>query len=64
MYRISLEAARVNAKMSKKDAADMLKVSVSTISNWEKKASHPNADQFLMLCKVYQCPIDMLSVLR
>ena len=64
MYKISIEAARVNAKMSKKDAADMLKVSVSTISNWENKISHPTAEQFLMLCKVYQCPIDMMSVLR
>lgn len=60
MYRISLEAARVNAKMSQKDAAMALKVNVSTIHNWETGKTSPDADKFKELCEIYGCPIDII----
>ena len=60
MYRISLEAARVNAKMSQKDAAEIMKVNVSTISNWEKGKTSPDADKFKELCQIYGCPMDLI----
>lgn len=60
MYRISLEAARVNAKMSQKDAANAVKVNVSTISNWEKGKTSPDADKFKELCQIYGCPMDLI----
>ena len=60
MYRISLEAARVNAKMSQKDAALAMDVNVSTIRNWETGKTSPDADKFKKLCQVYGCPMDLI----
>lgn len=60
MYQISLEAARVNAKMSQKEAATALGVNVSTILNWEKGKTSPDADKFKELCAIYGCPIDLI----
>lgn len=60
MFRISLEAARVNAKMSQQDAATAMKVNVSTISNWEKGKTSPDADKFKELCRIYGCPMDLI----
>jgi transcriptional regulator with XRE-family HTH domain len=60
MFRISLEAARVNAKMSQQDAATAMKVNVSTISNWEKGKTSPDADKFKELCQLYGCPMDLI----
>lgn len=60
MFRISLEAARVNAKMSQQDAATAMKVNVSTISNWEKGKTSPDADKFKELCQIYGCPMDLI----
>lgn len=60
MYRISLEAARVNANMSQKDAANAMNVNVSTIANWEKGKTSPDADKFKELCQIYGCPMDLI----
>jgi transcriptional regulator with XRE-family HTH domain len=60
MYRISLEAARVNANMSQKDAAAAMNVNVSTIANWEKGKTSPDADKFKELCQIYGCPMDLI----
>lgn len=60
LFQISLEAARVNAKMSQKDAAIAVGVNVSTIANWEKGKTSPDADKFKELCSVYGCPIDVI----
>lgn len=60
MYRISLEAARVNAKMSQKDAALAMNVNVSTIRNWEAGKTSPDADKFKELCNIYGCPMDLI----
>lgn len=60
MFQISLEAARVNAKMSQKDAAIAMNVNVSTIANWEKGKTSPDADKFKELCHIYGCPMDLI----
>ena len=60
MYRISLEAARVNANMSQKEAAIAMNVNVSTIANWEKGKTSPDADKFKELCQIYGCPMDLI----
>lgn len=60
MFTISLEAARVNAGLSQKDAATMLGVNVTTLSNWERGKTSPDADKFKKMCEVYGCPIDLI----
>ena len=60
IFQITLEAARVNAKMSQKEAANALKVNVSTISNWENGKTAISAEQFKKVCKLYKCPMDII----
>lgn len=60
MYQISLEAARVNAKMTQRESAVAMNVNVTTICNWEKGKTSPNAVQFLKLCELYKCPQDII----
>lgn len=58
MFMISLEAARINAGMSQKAAAQAVGVNVTTLSNWENGKTSPDADKFKALCDIYGCPID------
>lgn len=62
MYTISLEAARINAGLSQKEAARLIGVNVATLSNWERGKTSPDVDKFKLLCTVYECPINMLRV--
>lgn len=64
MFTISLEAARVNAKMSQKEAAKQLGVNVATLSNWERGKTSPDVDKFKKLCEVYNCPGDIIFLGR
>lgn len=56
MFQISLAAARVNAKKTQRDVADLMNVNVSTIANWENGKTSPNIEQFVKLCDIYDCP--------
>lgn len=60
MYQISLEAARVNAKLSQREVAKLMNVNVGTISNWENGKTSLSADQFKTLCGIYNCPMDII----
>ena len=51
--QISLKAARVNAEMSQREAAERIGVDVSTVLNWEKGKTSPKAVQLQKLCEVY-----------
>ena len=64
MYQISLEAARVNVKMSQKEVATALNVNPTTVSNWENGKTAPSADQFKRLCALYRCPMDIIFLSR
>lgn len=52
-FQISLEAARVNAKITQKDAAKALGVSEQSIVNWEKGVRKPTIENALKLCELY-----------
>lgn len=41
MFKISLEAVRVNAKRNQKDWGDLFGVTGATIGNWEKGRTKP-----------------------
>lgn len=56
--RVSLKAARVNANLSQKDVANALKISKSTIINWEKGKTSPNVLQMQKLCEIYHAPLN------
>jgi len=53
MERITLKAARVNAGLTQKEAANALGVSNKTLSNWENGVSVPGADKIDPICALY-----------
>ena len=63
MFKISLEAARVNAGFDQKNAAKELGVSNKTLCNWEKYITFPNSVQVVKICELYQVPYDAVNFL-
>lgn len=51
--QISLKAARVNAEMTQREAAERIGVDVSTVVSWENGKTSPKAVQLQRLCEVY-----------
>jgi DNA-binding XRE family transcriptional regulator len=62
MPRISLEAVRVNAKMTQKEWAEMLGVSNTTVVNWEKGKTEPSLSQLKTMSKLSGIPMDFIFV--
>ena len=60
MFQISLEAARVNAKMTQKEAAKAMNLNPVTLMRWENGKSIPNVVQFQNLCDLYGCPTSVI----
>lgn len=61
---ISLRAARVNAEMTQKKAADVLGVGKSTIISWEKGRTAPTTVMFKKLCSIYGVKSDDIFYLK
>ena len=64
MYTVSLEAARINAGLSQKEAAKRIGVNVCTLSNWERGRTAPDIDKFKELCDIYKCPSELIFLRR
>lgn len=62
MPRISLEAVRVNAKMTQKEWAEILGVSNATVVNWEKGKTEPSLSQLKTMSKLSGIPMDFIFV--
>lgn len=56
--RITLKAARTNARLTQQEAADKIGVTVDTIGNWERAKSFPNALQIRRIEEIYGVPYD------
>lgn len=56
--QISLKAARVNAELSQQSVANILKISKSTLINWEKGRTSPDVIQMKELCKIYKISLN------
>ena len=63
MAKITLKAARVNAGLTQKEAAEKLKVSNKTLGNWENGLSSPNVKNVSALCALYSVGYDDLIFL-
>ena len=61
VFKISLEAARVNAKLSQKEAAKLLNVSNKTLCSWESGKTFPSAEMVDKICKLYAVPYDNIN---
>lgn len=62
MPRISLEAVRVNAKMTQKEWASTLGVSNATVVNWEKGNTEPSLSQLREMSRLSGVPMDFIFV--
>lgn len=62
MFQIHLSAARVNKKLTQKQLATLMKVSNSTINNWENGKSGPDYDMLVKLTQILEIPMDMLTI--
>ena len=56
--KISLAAARVNAKLTQDDVAKELKISKKTLCNWENGSVEPSFASLKALSDMYDIPID------
>ena len=63
MFKITLEAARVNAGYTQKEAARKLHISNKTLQNWETSKSYPNADKIAEICELYCIDYDHINFL-
>ena len=61
--RISLAAARVNAKLTQKEVANALNVSNKTICAWENGTGEPSISQAETLCDLYKRPMHSIIFL-
>lgn len=62
MPKISLEAVRVNAKMTQKEWATKLGVSNTTVVNWEKGNTEPSLSQLREMSRLSGVPMDFIFV--
>lgn len=62
MPRISLESARVNAKMTQKELAKVLGVSNTTVCNWEAGKAEPTISQLRTISELSGIPMDFIFV--
>lgn len=62
-FKISLEAARVNAGYSQKEAAKSLGVSNKTLCLWESGKAFPKADKIVAICNLYGMAYDNINFL-
>ena len=58
--QISLAAARVNAGLTQQDVAKRMKISKSTLINWEKGKVIPSFASLEELSRLYNIPSDYI----
>lgn len=61
--KVSLKAARINARLTQKEAATLIGVTVDTIGNWERGKSYPDALKIKSIEEVYHICYDDLIFL-
>lgn len=62
--KITLKAARVNANLSQKAAADAIGVNVATLQNYETGKTVPDWDIVKRIENVYKFPADFILFAR
>ena len=60
MLQISLAAARVNAGLTQREAAEKVGVSHVTLLNWEHGKTRPDIATARRLAELYEIPLDNL----
>lgn len=58
--KITLTAARVNAGLTLREAAERLGIAVSTLQSYEKGITFPNTERIDAMCELYDMPYDFI----
>lgn len=61
-FKITLKAARINAGLTAKNAAERIEKTEKTILNWENAKTPISAESFYDLCKIYGIDPDYVRV--
>lgn len=56
--KISLAAARVNARLTQDDVSKALRISKKTLGNWENGTAEPSFASLLALANLYGIPVN------
>lgn len=62
--RISIAAARVNSRLTQRQFADKIGVSLATVTNWEKGKTEPDVSQLRKISQLSGIPMDYIFVLE
>lgn len=62
ILKISLAAARINAKLTQEDVAKIAGVSRQTIMNWENGKAKLSVADLHLLSHIYDIPVNNLKV--
>lgn len=62
IIQISMAAARVNADLSQKEAAEKLGVTPVTLGRWEKGEAIPNMAVARKMAELYGIPLDYIRL--
>lgn len=62
-FKISLEAARVNANFNQREAAKRLGISKETLRNYETGKTSPTIEMASKICALYQVPQENINFL-
>lgn len=60
--KISLAAARVNAKLTQADIARIMHINKATVGNWENGKIIPKPAQLAMYCDICNIPRDCIKL--
>lgn len=63
MTKMSLKAARINAGYTQRQAAALLKISITTLIKWEQGRTFPKASAIEKICDMYGVHYDDISFL-
>lgn len=61
--KITLKAARVNANLTQREAAEKLKITANTLANWEKGRSFPKLSKLAEIERLYMLSYDEILFL-
>lgn len=62
--RMTLEAARINAGFSQKEAAEKLDISRDSLRAYEKYKKSPKIELAIRLAELYKCSLEDIIFLR
>lgn len=63
VYKVTLEAARVNAGLSQAEASKKIGISRGSLIKYEKNEKSMTVDMLKRICEVYKVPLGCISFL-